>query len=138
MYSENAAALLALAQTVPTVATSVGMATGGRATDPAMTNVPLPCVWLVMSDDKPHDPSTGSNPAGQVVITTYVLMVHVPYVSQADLLGTQLPLLESIVAAIRGQQAPKGQKWRYEGQQLSVINVDRLIYEQKYSIVGFI
>ena len=138
MYSENAAALLTLAESVTGLTNSVGMATGGRATDPAMTNVPLPCVWLVLASDKPHDPATGSNPTGQVVTNTFVLMVHVPYISQADLLSAQLPLLESIVATIRGQQAPKGQKWRYEGQQLSVVNVDRLIYEQKYSVIGFI
>lgn len=138
MYTENAQNLLALVETVPALVKTSGLAVGGRATDPAMASIPLPSAWVILADDKPRDPETGSNPDGQVVITTYVVMVYVPYISQADLIANQLPLLESVMKAVRGKQSTSGQKWRYEGQKLTLINTDRLAYEQRFSVIGFI
>jgi hypothetical protein len=138
MYAENALNLLNLLTSVPALAANAGLAAGGRASDPSMIHVPLPCAWLLLAEDKPNDAATGSNPAGQVVSTDFIVMLHIPYVSQADLLANQLPLLEATIAAVRGKQAPRGQKWRYAGQKLMLINPDRLVYEQRYSIVGFI
>lgn len=138
MYTENAQNLLSLVETVPALVKTSGLAVGGRSTDPAMASIPLPSAWVILADDKPRDPETGSNPDGQVVITTYVVMVYVPYISQADLITNQLPLLESVMKAVRGKQSTSGQKWRYEGQKLTLINTDRLAYEQRYSVIGFI
>lgn len=138
MYAENALNLLTLLETVPALAVNSGLAAGGRASDPSMIHIPLPCAWVIMADDKPNDPPTGSNPAGQVVSTDYIVMLHVPYTSQADLLANQLPLLEAAVTAVRGKQSAKGQKWRYSGQKLVLVNPDRLVYEQRYSVIGFI
>lgn len=137
MYTQNAQNLLALVETVPAIANAAGLAVGGRASDPAMASIPLPSAWVILAEDKAHDPATGFNPAGQVVISTFVVMVYVPYVSQADLIANQLPLLESVVKAVRGQPSATGQKWRYEGQKLALINTDRLAYEMKFSVIGF-
>jgi hypothetical protein len=138
MYAENAQNLLALLETVPSLVNTSGLAVGGRAPDPAMSRIPLPSAWVILADDKPQDAETGSNPAGQAVHTTYVVMIYVPYINQSDLIANQLPLIESTVKAIRGQQSTSGTRWRYEGQKLALINPDRLAYEQRYSLVGFI
>lgn len=135
MYSENAQHLFDLLQTVPTLKS--GLAVGGRADDPAMTKIPLPSAWVLLHNDEP-EPAGAMNPAGQVVKNIFVVVVYVPYISQADLIATQLPLLESVMKVVRGQQAPMGQKWRYEGQRLTLVNPDKLAYEQRYSVVGFI
>jgi len=110
MYAENALNLLTLLETVPALAVNSGLAAGGRASDPSMIHIPLPCAWVIMADDKPNDPPTGSNPAGQVVSTDYIVMLHVPYTSQADLLANQLPLLEAAVTAVRGKAVSKRSK----------------------------
>lgn len=138
MYADNAQNLLALIETVPALVKSSGLAVGGRSSDPAMANIPLPSAWVILAEDKPRDAETGSNPDGQVVISTFVVMVYVAYISQADLITNQLPLLEATMKAIRGKASASGQKWRYEGQKLSLINTDRLAYEQRYSVIGFI
>lgn len=135
MIAENSAQLVTLIQGIPVLAKSTGLAAGGKAPDPALTKIPLPAAWVLYAGDKPNEPQTGFNASNQVLTANYVVMIYVAYISAADLEATQYPMIEAVIQAIRGQQAPHGQRWRYEGQKLSVVNPDRLAYEQRYSVV---
>lgn len=138
MIAENAANLVGLIRSVPSLANSAGFAAGGKAPDPALTKIPLPAAWVLYIGDKPNEPSTGANPAGQTLTANFVVMLYIPYVSETDLETNQYPLLEAVIQSIRGQQAPKGMKWHYEGQRLASVNPDRLSYEQRYSLTAFV
>lgn len=138
MLAECAQHILGQVQTVPVLANSAGMAVGGRDIDPAMTKLQLPAAWVVLTQDRSNDPMTGVNPGGQTLLLFYSVLIYVPYTSQSDLITNQLPLLESVIKAVHGVQAPHGHKWRYEGQRLVLVNPDRLGYEQRYSIPAFV
>ena len=135
MIAENSAQLVTLIQGIAILSKSTGLAAGGKSPDPALIKIPLPAAWVLYAGDKPNEPQTGFNASNQVLTANYVVMIYIPYISAADLESNQYPMLEAVIQSIRGQQAPKGQRWRYEGQKLSVVNPDRLAYEQRYSVV---
>jgi hypothetical protein len=135
MIAENSAHLVSLIQGIAVLSKSTGLAAGGRTPDPGLLKIPLPAAWVLYAGDKPNEPQTGFNASNQVLTANYVVMIYIPYISAADLEANQYPMIEAVIQAIRGQQAPKGQRWRYEGQKLSVVNPDRLAYEQRYSVV---
>lgn len=130
-----AADLMSKLSTVPALSNSAGMQVGGTASDPSMTKIPLPAAWVLLGNDAPVDNETGSVPVMQVLLIEYVVLVYVPYVSEADIINTQIPLLRSARASIHGTSVvPNGNKWKYKGQRLVLVNPDRLAYEQRYAI----
>lgn len=130
--------LLALINAVPALNQRVGLRVGGGATDPAMLTLPLPAAWVLLTGDRPLDPAAAVNPRGQMVEITYSVMVYVANVSQSDLIDAQIPLLESVIVAVHGQQSPSGHKWKYGGQRLVVVNTDKLGYEQRFTVPMFL
>ncbi|MGZ3325701.1 MAG: hypothetical protein ACXU85_00990 [Xanthobacteraceae bacterium] len=146
--SENAEDLVARVTSVPALATSAGLALGGRGADPALTKIPLPAAWIMFGkdqvDESPYGTSQsgmrgGLTPNGENVQQVFSVVIYVPYVSQDDLLTVQFPLLESVIAAVRGdgKPAPSGNRWRYTGQKLAMVYPDRLAYEQHYTLDAF-
>ncbi|OYV99040.1 MAG: hypothetical protein B7Z62_02055 [Deltaproteobacteria bacterium 37-65-8] len=121
-------------ETVTALATSSGMAVGGKAPDPALTKIPLPAAWVILGEDKADDIETGMIPTTQSVVITYIVMIYVPYLSQTDLINTQIPLMRAARSAIHATKAPNGNRWKYNGQKLALINVDRMAYEQRYTV----
>ncbi len=117
---------------VPTM--SGGMAVGGKPPDPAMTKIPLPAAWVLLGEDKADDVETALVPQFQSLLITYIVMIYVPYLSQADLINTQLPLLRAARSAIHATQAPNSVRWKYASQKLALVNVDRMAYEQRYLV----
>lgn len=148
MIAENAADLVARVTSVPALANSAGLALGGRGADPALTKIPLPAAWIMFGKDQVDESPYGSSqsggrgsliPNGENIQQVFSVVIYVPYLSQDDLLTVQFPLLESVVAAVRGngQAAPSGNRWRYIGQKLAMVYPDRLAYEQHYTLDAF-
>lgn len=138
MIAENAQHLLSMVQSVPLLAQKSGFAVGGQAPDPGLSKIPLPAAWVILSGDKCGDDDEKMRPAIEVVTLTFVVMLYVPYLGQSDLLANQFPLLEQVIQAVRGQKAPSGHRWRYMGQQLALVNADKLAYEQRYTLTATI
>jgi hypothetical protein len=145
MIAENAEDLVARVTSVPALATSAGLALGGRGADPALTKIPLPAAWIMFGKDQVNEPPYGTSQSGgfggmvpqiENIQQVFSVVIYVPYISQDDLLTTQYPLLESVIAAVRGngRPAPSGHRWRYIGQKLAMVYPDRLAYEQHYTI----
>jgi hypothetical protein len=148
MIADIAADLVERVTSVPALANSSGLAIGGRGADPALTKIPLPAAWIMFGKDQVDESPYGSSqsggrggliPNGENIQLVFSVVIYVPYVSQDDLLTVQLPLLESVIAAVRdsGRAAPSGHRWRYIGQKLAMVYPDRLAYEQHYTIDGF-
>jgi hypothetical protein len=137
MIAENIAALLAAVQTVPALAQSAGLQVGGESIDPAMIKIALPAAWVLHASDRATAEADAAFIAvPQALQINYFVVVFLPYVSQSDLLATQFPLLESIIAAVRGVQAPDGTQFAYRGQRITGLNPGRITYEQTYSLIA--
>ncbi len=119
---------------VTALANAASFTAGGNAADPALTKIPLPAAWVLLSNDKPMDNETGVVPLTQVVLVEYTVLIYVQYTTQADLINTQIPLLRSARSAIHGTEGPNRNRWKYMGQKLVLVNPDRLAYEQQYAI----
>lgn len=145
MISENVADLIAKIQTLPQLASSSGLAIGGKGTDPGLLKIPLPAAWIMYSKDDVDEAPFGQGgaqpglvPAQEVVLATCSVLIYLPYTDQDDLLNVQLPLLESVITAIRGKIAPSGHRWRYVGQKLALVYPDRIAYEQHYTLTAML
>jgi hypothetical protein len=148
MIADNAEDLVARVTSVPALANSAGLALGGRGADPALTKIPLPAAWIMFGKDQVNEPPYGTSqsggsggmvPMGENVQQVFSIVIYVPYLSQDDLLTVQFPLLEAVIAAVRGngRAAPSGNRWRYIGQKLAMVYPDRLAYEQHYTLDAF-
>jgi hypothetical protein len=138
MIAENLKALLDLIGSVPALAQSTGIALGGQAPDPSLSKIALPAAWVLHASDKPLDADGSIVPAVQASQFDYVVAIYLPYVSQSDMLAVQLPLLEAVITAVRGQDAPSGHRFAYRGQRITLINPGRITYEQRYSLEAVI
>ena len=107
---------------------SVGLVVGGKAPDPGLTKVPLPAAWLIHEGGKNTQDVVRPNlPVNATIQLHYAVMVYVPYTSQSDLIGTQYPLLEALIAGVHGQTSNvTGQRWYYAKHRLVLLNPDRL------------
>lgn len=140
MIAECAADLLAKVMSVPTLTASASLTLGGRSNDPGLVKIPLPAAWLALAKDASDEVAYSNGPASglihpaPVLIGTFAVTTFVPYISDADMLGTQYPLLESIIRAVHATESPSGFRWRYEGQKIALVHPDRLAYEQRYTV----
>ena len=142
MIAENAADLLARVKSIAALTNSAGLAIGGRAGDPSLLKIPPPAAWILFGGDQvDEDPHTaggrggpGMVPGVEVILAIFRVLVYVAFIDDNDLIANQYPLLELVIRAIRGQQAPSGHRWRYLGQKLTLVYNDRLAYEQRYTL----
>jgi phage gp37-like protein len=138
MIAEQAQDLYSKIVSVPGLAGSVGLALGGKATDPNLAKVSLPAAWVVFTGDKPIEPDYPVVPKIQSVLVSFSVMVFVAYDSQSDLISNQYPLLDSCVTAVHGTDSPAGTRWKFEGRSCKLINPDRLGYELKFTVNAMI
>ena len=139
MIAECAADLLSKVKTVPALATSAALSIGGRSADPGLVKIPLPASWVTLSKDASDEQSYEHGPPSGVItvnelLATFAVTTFIPYINDDDLLGTQFPLLESIIVAIHATESPSGFRWRYAGQRIALVYPDRLAYEQRYTV----
>ncbi len=139
-------------RTVPALAgANTGLSIGGKAQDPGLLKKAPPFAWVLYGGEQPGESPYGTSSQGgsgivpdqEEMLSTFRVVVYVPYTSDADLLDTQLPLLESVALAVKasvttgplgGIEAPNGYRWRYVGQKLALVYADRLGYEQHYTL----
>lgn len=114
----------------------VGLAVGAKAIDPTLQKVDTPAAWIVFTGDQ----NTSSTEQGECV--TYVKMefiikVFLDYDTELDLITNQYPVLNELIVTINGRQGPNGSKrWKYEGQSLDELTGNRVVFDQRYSIVA--
>lgn len=144
MIAENLLDLITKVTSIEALATSSGLALGGKGSDPGLQKLPLPAAWIMYAkDDVDEDPighgnahSPGMVPAVQALSVLISILIYIPYTTQDDLLNVQLPLLETVIKTIRGTDAPSGHRWRYLGQKLALVYPDRIAYEQHYTLTA--
>jgi hypothetical protein len=148
VITECAADLLARVRTVPALAgANTGLAIGGKALDPGLLKKAPPFAWVLYAGEAPYTSAAqggaGLIPNQEEMLTTWRVVVYVPYTTDDDLLNTQYPLLESVALAVKstittgpigGTESPNGYRWRYVGQKLALVYADRLGYEQHYTL----
>lgn len=120
----------------------VGTNVGGTAVDPYVIDGEVPFAWIIFDGDGTDDTEKRGY-GSQRVVYSFAVAVVLDYADQTHMLNTNYPLLESIIAAIRftnpGVNGING-NWIYDGQRLvaTVPERKRIVYEQYYSIFGFI
>lgn len=113
----------------------VGLAVGATSIDPFMEKVQLPAVWAVYVGDNNNNGSQQGQ-CGEMLTAQFVVKVFIQYTTEKDLLDNQYPLLREIAQQINGQAAPIGaMKWRYDGQSLDEMTGNRVVFDQRYSVV---
>ena len=137
MYASNVSNLLAILRQNTKLAAVTGLALGGRGDDAGLVDIPPPFAWVTFIGDENVDSKKEgivANPP--TLLLKYAVIVGVSYLSEADLLTNQYPLLREICLAINGQTAPSGSRWRYVGTRPPAINPDRLIFSQLYTTIA--
>lgn len=148
MISELAADLVAKVETIAALVSRTSLSIGGRTNDPGLLKIPLPAAWIVLKQDAIEEPGYAHESDGglvspsQRVLATFAVTVFIDYLTDADMLAVQFPLLELVVEAIHGKdagtvvngQAISGYRWRYIGQKLALVYPDRMAYEQRYTV----
>jgi len=118
------------------LAKRVGLAAGAKGMDPTMSKVALPACWVVFVGDQ----NLSGNPEGECPTftkTDFIVKVFMEYSTEADLIANQYPLLEEVITTVNGRQGPLGsRKWKYEGQTLDELTGNRVVFDQRYSIVA--
>lgn len=114
----------------------VGLAVGAKSIDPTLQKVQLPAAWVVyIGDQNLSALDQGECPA--FTKTDFIIKVFMEYSTEADLIANQYPLLEELINTINGRQGPVGaKKWKYEGQTLDELTGNRIVFDQRYSIVA--
>jgi len=135
MIAECAKDLYTKVQSISALATSAGLAVGGREGDPGMTKVPLPAAWILAHNGVTTLPQTD----GQVKQKTtaqmiFVVMLYVQYLGQNDLITNQLPLLQSVISTVHGTDSPSGERWAFKDYTLTMVNQDRLGYRINFML----
>ncbi len=120
---------------IPALAQTTGLAVGGALPDPGDALVKLPAAWILFAGEETLEDERVGQPSvlGNGVLTFWV-MLYIPYKGQADLLATQLPLLEAVKQAIHGQTASTGKRWQFQASHLVLINTDRMGYRLIFSV----
>jgi len=115
--------------------TFVGLTVGAQNIDPTNRDLPRPAAWVVYIGDSVLD-STPMNPCATTISRNFVVIDLLDYTNDTDLVsGTQLELLDLVVAAVQGSEPKVGSKWAYNGQALTELNADRMVWEQDYSVI---
>jgi hypothetical protein len=124
---------------IPALATSTGLAIGGKEPDPGMTKIPLPAAWILLAqfDNENLGSLTNRPPTVANVRAQYGVFLYLPYKSQADLIANQLPLVEQVVQAVQGTPIANtgaSQRWALASGKLAGVNTDRVIYHLAYEL----
>lgn len=114
----------------------VGLAVGAKSIDPTLQKVQLPAAWIVMIGDQ-NQSNLDQGECPSFIKTEFIIKVFMDYTTETDLITNQYPLLEELINTINGRQGPVGaKKWKYEGQTLDELTGNRVVFDQRYSIVA--
>ena len=113
----------------------VGLAVGATSIDPTMQKVVTPAAWVVFTGDQTLS-NLDQGECNPTVKMEFVIKVFLQYSTEADLIANQYPLLSELISTISGRQGPVGSKrWKYEGQAIDELTGNRVVFDQRYSIV---
>ncbi len=138
--SDTAQDIFTKVSSIPALANSTGLTVGGQAPDAGLTKVPLPAAWVLLSSLTNENTGLLANvpPTVANTVLQQTIMLHVPYISQSDLITNQLPLLEAVITAIQGTTIAgfslNSQRWNLHSLTLFAVNPDRLIYRLLFEV----
>jgi phage gp37-like protein len=139
MITELAQDMLAKLKTVPALGGRVGLTLGATDSDPLMQDIQVPAAWVLYSGDQNVDAASDARTRSKQIYN-FVVYVIIGYGSnEVDMLTNQYPILDSTVASIAGTEILNANvimNWKYTGQSVVHVGVDRLLYEQRYSIAS--
>lgn len=122
-------------KTVPELGNRVGLAVGGRDIDPINLDLPHPAAWIVFTGVPVVD-SSPSAPRNVAVIYNFEVKILTDYGVEAQMISTDLPLLEKIIETVKGSEVSglPYHKWEFGGMVLEELNPDRLVWNISFSI----
>ena len=139
MISDCAQGLLTLVKTNTAFGLDiqrVGIAAGGKNVDPTMNNVRIPAAWIVYTGSENIEQNENCGP---VVRLNFVVKIFLDYATEVDLLQNQYPILVNTINAVSGKAGPAGsKKWRFDGEAIDELTGNRIVYDQRYSIVAYL
>lgn len=130
--------LYSLITGVPEFANLTGLNLGGNEPDPTLTKLAPPACWVCFVGDTPKEPPGNIVPLTEVMIFAFIAYVYLPMSRQSVMLSEDLPKLIKIIQGVKGKQSTlnTGHRWCYAGQKLALVNTNRLVYAQRYTITG--
>lgn len=133
--------LYGLITAVPQFATITGTSLGQNTPDPTLLTLNPPACWVSFVGDQQKD-SEGDDtvvPTKEVMIFMFVGFIYLPMGKQNEMLtnAAHLPLLAKIVEGVRGKESSiTRHRWAYKGQKLVLVNTNRMVYAQRYTVTG--
>ena len=140
MIAECAADILAKVRTVPGLEENAKLTIGAKSGDPGLVKIPLPAAWIVFGKEINDDQSYTHGPAhgvisAQPMLALFAVTLFMPYTTDEEMLATQYPMLDAVVAAVHGTGTDDGAFfWRFAGQSAVFRYADKLAYEQHYTL----
>lgn len=123
---------------VPEFQNITGVTLGQHEPDPTLVKLTPPACWVSFVGDQINEQGHDQVPLQPSMLYMFVAFIYLPMQKQNNLLTTAsgLPLLGKISMGVHGKESNTGHRWEYKGQKLSLVNTDRLVYAQRYSVVG--
>lgn len=123
---------------VTAFANITGTSLGGNEPDPTLTSLTPPACWVSFIGDAPKEPPGSIVLTKEVLTFIYTAFIYLPMTKQTEMISTWLPLLAQIMNGVRGKDSfsNTGHRWAYGGQKLALVNTNRLVYAQRYTITG--
>jgi len=123
---------------VPEFANITGTNLGGMQPDPTLIQLTPPACWVTfVGDESVEDRQESLPPQQEVMRFIFQAFIYLPMKKQQEMIQNWLPLLGKIIPGVRGQASTiTGHRWVYSGQKLALVNTNRLVYAQRYTITG--
>jgi len=119
---------------IPEFGGRVGLAVGGGEYDPINRELTRPAAWVVFTGVPVTD---AVEPAVQMVGVSYTFVVKllIDYNTEQQLIGTDLPLLENTIVAVKGTDITGlgFHRWSFTGMALESLDVDRMVWVLNFS-----
>lgn len=111
---------------------------GGSEPDPTLLTLTPPACWVSFVGDAQKEPGGNRPPTQEVLSFIFMAFIYLPMAKQSVMISTYLPLLAKVIKGVRGQESTQntGHRWVYNGQKLALVNTNRMVYAQRYSITG--
>lgn len=136
MIATFLASLIGAVETVTSLSTKTGMSVGGVYPDPTTIQIPLPACWVLYGGRVPTEKVMGGVvPKNVIVKDIFIVMIYLDNTKgQKDMETNQLPILEQVVASVRGLDTGAF-RFAFEGERLQSVTPAKLTYEQRYSVI---
>jgi hypothetical protein len=124
---------------VPAFAQITGASLGQHTPDPTLITLTPPACWVSFVGDNQIEDTNNISPTPETILFMFVAFIYLPMGAQSAMFmnAAHLPLLGKIIPGVRGKEsAITGHKWQYKGQKLALVNPNRMVYAQRYNVIG--